>query len=107
MIDQKAFAEAARNNDAMASEYGIEEWMRTRDVDVAGLLYIIKQRALRAAMLVDGNDPRTLSRTEETTVQLSDKAEEMMSILQAAVLDGIAIGITVKSNDYGQGDKIG
>jgi hypothetical protein len=107
MIDQKAFAEAARHNDAMASEYGIEEWLRKRDIDQAGLLYIIKQRALRAAMIVDGQDPTALSRTEMTTVQLSDRAEEMMEILQAAVLDGIAIGITAKGNDYGQGNKIG
>lgn len=107
MIDRKALLEAARNNDAMSEEYGIEEWLRRRDIDPAGLIYVVKQRALRSAMLLDGQDPTALSRTEETPVTLSDDAEAMMPILQAAVLDGIAIGVTAKGNDYGLGDKIG
>jgi len=107
MIDKAALAEAARNTDAYVEEYGIEQWMRSRDLDPGAVSYVINQRALRAAMIIDGQDPSLLSRTEKTDIQLSERARELMPMLQAVVLDGIAIGMTVKGNEYGKGKKIG
>ena len=94
MIGEMAFAEAARNTDALTAEYGLQETLRRRGIDLAGVMYIAQQRALRAAMIFDGQDPTALSRTETTQVQLSPRAQEVMAILQAVALDGVAIGIT-------------
>ena len=95
-ITKSELAEAARNTDALTEEYGLQETLRRRGIDLAGVMYIAEQRALRAAMLFDGQDPTELSRTETTQVQLSPRAQEVMAILQAVALDGVAIGITVK-----------
>ena len=95
-ITKSEIAEAARNADALTEEYGLQETLRRRGIDLAGVMYIAEQRALRAAMIFDGQDPTELSRTETTQVQLSPRAEEVMAILQAVALDGVAIGITVK-----------
>lgn len=99
MIDMNAFAEAARNNDAYVEEYGIEAWMERHGIEPEALSYITEQRALRAAMMLSGDDPTKLSRTEMTRVQLSDEAQELMPILQAVALDGIAIGVSAKTNE--------
>jgi len=47
-----------------------------------------------------------MSRTKVTQVSLSDEADHWLPILQAAVLDGIAIGLTVKGRDYGTGKRM-
>ena len=96
MIGKTAFAEAARDADALTEEYGLQETLRRRVIDLAGVMSIAQQRALRAAMIFDGQDPTELSRTETTQVQLSPRAQEVMAILHAVALDGVAIGITVK-----------
>ena len=96
MIGKTAFADAARDADALTEEYGLRETLRRRGIDLAGVMYIAEQRALRAAMILDGQDPTELSRTETTQVQLSPRVQEVMAILQAVALDGVAIGITVK-----------
>jgi hypothetical protein len=95
-ITKSELAEAARNTDALTEEYGLQETLRRRGTDLAGVMYIAQQRALRAAMIFDGKDPTGLSRTETTQIQLSPRAEEVLTILQAVALDGVAIGITVK-----------
>ena len=95
-ITKSQLAEAARNTDALTEEYGLQETLRRRGIDLAGVMYIAEQRALRAAMIFDGQDPTKLSRTETTQIQLSPRAQEVMAILQAVALDGVAIGITVK-----------
>ena len=95
-ITKSELAEAARYSDALTAEYGLQETLRRRGIDLAGVMYIAEQRALRAAMIFDGQDPTELSRTETTQVQLSPRAEEVLAVLQAVALDGVAIGITVK-----------
>ena len=96
MIGKTAFAEAARDADALTEEYGLRETLRGRGIALAGVMSIAEQRALRAAMILDGQDPADLSRTETTQVQLSPRVQEVMAILQAVALDGVPIGITVK-----------
>ena len=85
MIGKTAFAEAARNSDALTEEYGLQQTLRRRGIDLAGVMYIAQQRALRAAMIFDGQDPTELSRTETTQVQLSPRAEEVLAVLQAVL----------------------
>ena len=96
MITKSELADAARYTDALTEEYGLQETMRRQGIDLAGVMYIAEERALRAAMIFDGQDPTELSRTETTQVQLSPPAQEVMATLQAVALDGVAIGITVK-----------
>ena len=96
LITKSELAEAARNSDAFTAEYGLQETLRRRGIDLAGVMYIAEQRALRAARIFDGQDPTELSRTETTQVRLSPRAQEVMAILQAVALDGVAIGISVK-----------
>ena len=96
MITKSEVADAARYTDALTEEYGLQETMRRQGIDLAGVMYIAEERALRAAMIFDGQDPTELSRTETTQVQLSPPAQEVMATLQAVALDGVAIGITVK-----------
>ena len=81
--------------DALTEEYGLQETLRRRGIDLPGDRHR-RAACLRAAMIFDGQDPTKLSRTETTQVQLSPRAEEVMAILQAVALDGVAIGITVK-----------
>ena len=95
-IIKSAFAEAARDTDALTEEYGLQETLRRLGIDLTGVMYIAEQRTLRAAMIFDAHDPTDLSRTETTQVQLSPRAQEVMAILHAVALDGVAIGITVK-----------
>ena len=99
MIDKKAFSEAAQDADAFAGEYGLDEWLRRHDIDESALLWAVQQRALRAAMAYDGIDFATMPQTGLAQVSLSDEADHWLPILQATVLDGIAIGLTVKGRD--------
>ena len=71
MITKSELADAARYTDALTEEYGLQETMRRQGIDLAGVMYIAEERALRAAMIFDSQDPTELSRTETTQVQLS------------------------------------
>lgn len=108
MITKDNLLEAAAYSDARSEEHGIDEWAVQNNIDLEGLMYVAKQRALRSAMIMDGQDPSLLSRTEPTQVTLSEDAEAMMLHLTALSMDGIAIGLTAKNTDnYGRGKKIG
>ena len=50
-------------------------------------------------MMIDGLDPTKLSRTEKTPVDLSGPVRMILPTLQALAIDGICIGISVKSNE--------
>lgn len=93
MIGRDELAESARYQDALSEEHGWEEFCKVVGVEPMGLHYIAQQRALRMAMLLDGQDPRLLSRTEKTAVTLSDRATDMMPNLAALAMDGIVIGL--------------
>jgi hypothetical protein len=107
MITKKNLLEAAAYSDARSEEHGLEEWALQNDIDIDGLMYVARQRALRCAMIMDGQDPRLLSRTEPSDVTLGPEAEAAMTFLTAAVMDGIGIGVSAKKIDYGKGSKIG
>ena len=93
MIHRDDLALAARHLDAMAEEQGMEYVVRLHKLDEEGALYVAEQRALRTAMMLDGQDPGALSRTEKTPVTLSNEARTLMPHLTALSLDGIMIGI--------------
>jgi hypothetical protein len=103
MIDRDKFAEAARYSDAQSEEHGLQSYLDRKQIDLSGLLHITEQRAMRVAMLaIDGVSAEEMVRinstNEPTVIRLSPQAQEMMPAIQAAILDGIVIGITVKED---------
>jgi len=102
MIGQDDLSLSARYMDALSDEYegGDQGWVnRLLDVDFEGMHHVAHQRALRAAMILDGQDPRLLSRTEPTPINLSPGIEKLMPALAALSLDGITIGIHAGRQD--------
>jgi hypothetical protein len=102
MIGQDDLAVSARYMDALSDEYEMGDmgWVnRLLNVDFEGMQYVAEQRALRAAMLLDGQDPRKLSRTEKTMVSLSPEINALMPHLTALCIDGIGIGIHAGRQD--------
>ena len=94
MIGQDELAESARYVDALSEEHSFEGWAKIEGVDPDGLLYVAQQRALRAAMLMDGQDPTKLSRTRKTKVVLSKPIRDLLPALTALAMDGIGLGIS-------------
>lgn len=101
MITSDALLEAARYSDARTEEHGLEQVIEQAGIDSEALAYVANQRALRAAMILDGQDPRKLSQTEDSSVTLGPEAAKMMSYLGAMFMDGVVVGITVKEIDNG------
>jgi predicted acyl esterase len=102
VIGQDDLAVSARYMDALSDEYeGRDQGWVTRllDVDYQGMYYIASQRALRAAMILDGQDPSALSRTEKTVINLSPEIEKLMPALTALSMDGITIGLHAGRQD--------
>jgi hypothetical protein len=85
--------------DALSEEHGFSNWAKVSNVDAFGLMYVAEQRALRAAMLMDGQDPTLLSRTEKTTVTLSEEVQKLMPHLIGISMDGIGIGLHAGRQD--------
>ena len=56
-------------------------------------MYVAGQRALRAAMILDGQDPNV---RVKTVVQLSPQVEKLLPTLAALAMDGISIGLSVE-----------
>lgn len=99
MIGQDELSESARYMDALSEEHGFEKWAELNSIEPQGLTYVAEQRALRAAMLLDGQDPRLLSRTEVTTIKLSERIRDLMPALTAMAMDGMGIGIHAGRQD--------
>jgi len=93
MIGQDELAESARYMDALSEEHGFTDWARLMSLDPEGMMYVAEQRALRAAMLMDGQDPTLLSRTEKTKITLSPEVQKLMPHLTGLSMDGMGIGI--------------
>jgi len=93
VIGKDELAESARYLDALSDEHELDSVAHMLSLDPEGLMYVAEQRALRAAMLLDGNDPRKLDRTQKTQVTLSEEASSMMPLLTSLMMDGVCIGI--------------
>jgi hypothetical protein len=103
--------EAARNADAIAEEYGLEMFCKQQEVKLEDLRHVSEQRALRAAMILDGASPSDLSELSATKsmkkIQLSPEIEALLPALMAASLDGLCIGLATRSYSgfFGKGAK--
>ena len=101
MITQDDLAESARYMDALSEEHGFEKWAELQSIDPEGMAYVAQQRALRAAMLLDGQNPSALSRVVKTKVVLSSRVLDLLPALTALAMDGIGIGISAGRQDAG------
>lgn len=100
MIGKDQISEAVRCNDALAEEnLDFEAFWEAQDVSIRDLTYVAHQRALRAAMVYDGQDPRAMSRTHPTPVNLSPEALALIPTLVAAWVDGFAAGLRLNPNE--------
>jgi len=101
-IGKVEIAAAARKSDKAAKELGsLELVVETMGIDFQGFHYIMDQRAMRAAMLLDGQDPTKMSQAVMTPVRLSERANRMMTVLTAAVIDGFMIGMYLHTRGHG------
>lgn len=104
MIDRAQLAEAARNADAIAEEIGVPAWAERQGLDPTALHYIAEQRAMRVAyLIIDQGDPTVLQTGFARKLKLSATAESLMPVFMACIVDGFAIGKTVRDVDEGQG----
>jgi hypothetical protein len=102
MIGQDDLSLSARYMDALSDEYAGDDqgWVANLlNTDPEGLVYVAQQRALRAAMILDGQDPRALSRTEKTAIRLSPEIDNLMPALTALSIDGMTIGLHAGRQD--------
>jgi len=106
VIDQAKLAEAARRANAIAEEHGIEKWAELMDVDINALVYMANQRALRCAMLlIDRVSPLEFETAAAKPVRLSPRAESLMSLITAAEVDGLTIGLTLLAQQQSKNGK--
>ena len=96
MIDYHEIGSTCSRMDTIAEERGLENVLRDMHVELRGLFDAAEQRAIRIAMILDGQDPRPLGRRQgKTNVNLSPRAREMLKYLQLAFVDGFVAGRTV------------
>jgi hypothetical protein len=96
MMDRNEIAEAARYADARSEELGLDGWASAYGVELDGLVYVAQQRALRAAMMLEGRNPKDIDQTRLSLVRIQPSTERFMPLLTANWLDGFAAGLTAK-----------
>lgn len=94
-IDRDRILTAVRNADRETEIHGLQHWMQSHNVSISGLIYVANQRALRGAMVIDGQDPT--NRTT-TVVDLPPEIEAQLPTIAATWIDGFAAGLTVKQS---------
>lgn len=110
MIDKDLLGEAARFNDAQAEEIGLPAFAEQHGIDLQGLLYLAEQRGLRGILtLVMGVDPATLNMpldAPKVPIDLPENMRALLPLIQAAVVDGICIGVKAAKLDKGDEEKV-
>lgn len=96
MITEADLKEAVRYVDARAEEMGDLAHYWTGRVEMSGFEHVAKQRALRACMLMAGQDPQALDRRTPTIIDLPDEIAQLQPILTAIWMDGFAGGWEAK-----------
>jgi hypothetical protein len=100
MIGKDELAEAARYADAQSEELGLPDWCGQHGVDLNGMSEVALQRAIRAAYMYDGGDPRKLPRSGPLfPVKLSPTANRLVPLFATLAMDGMAIGIAAKETE--------
>lgn len=83
---------AARYNDAEAEDHPLHKVIEKHGLDAAAYMHIAEQRAIRAVMMMSGQDPTKMSRSEVTAIEFSDEQKALLPSLTSVYMDGIFIG---------------
>jgi hypothetical protein len=100
MLGKDEIAEAVRYADARAEELGLPALCEAEDIDLDGLSYVAEQRGLRAAMMLDGQDPGKLSRSQATVVQLPPHIQKLVPFLATVWMDAFFAGRSAKQDEH-------
>lgn len=95
-------AEAARNNDAIAEEHGVEAAAEMIGLDMDALMHVADQRALRLTILATEGPERLAAATlgnKPTPIALGPEQKHLHRMFMLAALDGICIGWKASSID--------
>jgi hypothetical protein len=93
MIDYAAFAQAARNLDAIAEERGVDAALEHASLDPKAAKQIADQRAVRMALLATGDGEKLadlVRRNAVSTVELTDAQKKLVPLLGSVYLDAMA-----------------
>lgn len=94
MLNRDDIARACRHNDAIVEESGdLPGFFTERDVDFDGLTYLAEQRALRVAMILDGQDPNP---SRPRAISLPPHLNALMPMFASLFIDGFAAGRTAE-----------
>jgi hypothetical protein len=93
MLTYDDLARACRENDALAEKVGLIETIKQLGADFSGFANVADQRGMRGVL-------HTRGREIEYGVPVHFSKEEMaeLTMLKAAVMDGIAIGLRAALN---------
>lgn len=106
MIGRDELYEAARYLDAQSDEgLTLPEITKGLDVEQDGLDATAEQRANRLAMLLDGQDPRKLSKTEVTHVKISADIARLIPLFMSIWLDGCSVGLRAEQTRQRSNDE--
>lgn len=95
MLTYDDLARACRENDLIAEQRGLPASFEAVDVGLKAAIACAEQRAIRIAFILAGEDMPNVAEPTPVTVPMSPS--DLVNY-QAAVLDGIAIGLRAALN---------
>lgn len=99
MLTKDNIAEAVRYADARSEELGtLDAYCEAEGVELSGLVYVANQRALRMAMILDGQHPNPPGAARVSAVELPPEVERLIPVFASAWLDGFNAGRTAKED---------
>lgn len=93
-IGKDAFAEAARNNDAVSEEIGLAAWCAAHNIVQEDFAYVAEQRGLRGVLLHSGRSQPSPSHM--SVYRLSSAERRLQAAFAAMWMDGVGTGLTVR-----------
>lgn len=87
-IDGEHIEQAAHDADAVAEEYGISRWCRSRRIEHKDLMRVAEQRAMRFGMI--------LAFTSGTVHSVSANDGETLRAFSSMWMDGFAAGMNAQ-----------
>lgn len=95
MVTKSDIATAARKADDECGRVGLRKWVADRGIDLDGFEYCADQRALRAAMAIEGRDLGRIPPNQARLIRLQPETNALMPVLSATWMDGFACAFTL------------
>lgn len=94
---------AARDNDSLAEEHGLADYLTRAGLRVPDVMHVVEQRGLRAVIPMTRGAAAAKAMFNPGTPQeygrpldLSDVEKKLIPLAQAACLDGLMMGLRVR-----------